>query len=366
MHDLRPYTCTAEDCSQSDKTYSNIKDYRRHEILAHEAPYAVTPIDDFAKRAGKRITCLFCGQQIIEGKGQHSRGRHVGQHMEEIAFTVVPKAYEDWEFYSQASSRKQVDQHTSPSTREEQGCEQLRCLPCPKDVLLSGSPADLRPYACIPCDRHFARPKDLSRHHQNFHFSCPKCSQHFPSPFQLNRHQLNHRVHRCDEINPYTGKLCNVEFSRPYDLTRHKYVVHSPRKKSVRCKHCMEEKVFSGNNGLARHMRVVHPEVDTPQIEMSGQSPLRYTHCPPSPAYSDASSSDRDLTNMPPPPSRLRSSQAFYANGRAPQDEELTPESYSSDSSSTASSGGALIAEFFKYDYAGCTAAPFQTQYLLK
>ena len=109
MNDLRPYACTAEDCSQPDETYSTVKDYLRHEILFHEVP---NPVDDFATRAGKSITCLFCGQQTTEGRGQHSRGRHVGQHMEEIAFTVVPKAYEDWEFYSEASSGKQTDKYT--------------------------------------------------------------------------------------------------------------------------------------------------------------------------------------------------------------------------------------------------------------
>lgn len=105
MSDLRPYACTAEDCSQPDETYSTVKRYLGHEILFHEVP---NPADDFAKREGKSITCLFCGQQTTEGKGQHSRGRHVGQHMEEIAFTVVPKAHEDWEFYSEASSRDQM------------------------------------------------------------------------------------------------------------------------------------------------------------------------------------------------------------------------------------------------------------------
>ena len=111
MNDLRPYACTAEYCSQPDETYSTLKDYLRHEILSHEGCFDVGPFDSFAKIAGKSITCLFCGQQTTEGRGQHSRGRHVGQHMEEIAFMVVPKAYEDWEFYSDASSGSQTGRH---------------------------------------------------------------------------------------------------------------------------------------------------------------------------------------------------------------------------------------------------------------
>lgn len=40
------------------------------------------------------------------GAAWDERSRHVGRHMEEIAFTVVTKPYEDWEFYSEASSTK--------------------------------------------------------------------------------------------------------------------------------------------------------------------------------------------------------------------------------------------------------------------
>ena len=51
------------------------------------------------------ITCVFCGEVLLED-GWEERVRHVGRHMEEIAFTVVTKSYEDWEFYSDASSSK--------------------------------------------------------------------------------------------------------------------------------------------------------------------------------------------------------------------------------------------------------------------
>lgn len=112
MSDLRPYTCTAEECSQPEKTYSTLRYYLRHEILSHEVQYSVDPIDDFVKRVKESITCLFCGQRTTHGTGKNSRGRHVGQHMEEIAFMVVPKAYEDWEFYSEASSGIQADSST--------------------------------------------------------------------------------------------------------------------------------------------------------------------------------------------------------------------------------------------------------------
>ncbi|KAL9599208.1 MAG: hypothetical protein Q9219_003989 [cf. Caloplaca sp. 3 TL-2023] len=70
--------------------------------------------------------------------------------------------------------------------------------------------------------------------------------------------------HRCDRINPSTGKPCNTVFSRSYDLTRHEDTIHNNRKQKVRCHLCTEEKTFSRNDALTRHMRVVHPDVDFP------------------------------------------------------------------------------------------------------
>ncbi|KAI9839687.1 MAG: hypothetical protein M1837_002068 [Sclerophora amabilis] len=68
--------------------------------------------------------------------------------------------------------------------------------------------------------------------------------------------------HKCDRINPSTGKPCNTIFSRPYDLTRHEDTIHNARKQKVRCQFCTEDKTFSRNDALTRHMRVVHPDVE--------------------------------------------------------------------------------------------------------
>ncbi|KAI1937269.1 hypothetical protein LOZ66_004187 [Ophidiomyces ophidiicola] len=70
--------------------------------------------------------------------------------------------------------------------------------------------------------------------------------------------------HKCERINPSTGKPCNSIFSRPYDLTRHEDTIHNARKQKVRCHLCSEEKTFSRNDALTRHMRVVHPDVSWP------------------------------------------------------------------------------------------------------
>jgi len=52
----------------------------------------------------------------------------------------------------------------------------------------------------------------------------------------------------------------NLVFSRPYDLARHEHTIHRNRKKRVQCPYCREEKTFSRNDALTRHMRVYHPE----------------------------------------------------------------------------------------------------------
>lgn len=127
----------------------------------------------------------------------------------------------------------------------------------------------------------------------------------------------------------------------------------------------------------------------SPQTRMNGHFHSPYPHGVPSPAYSDAS--PRDSTNMSPPTGKP-ASQVFSPSRRTPQSEELTPQSaeshHSTSSFSTAPSphphpmdidctrptlpplaglqSGPLMTGSFKCDHVGCTAAPFQTQYLLK
>lgn len=70
--------------------------------------------------------------------------------------------------------------------------------------------------------------------------------------------------HKCDRLNPTTGKPCNTVFSRPYDLTRHEDTIHNARKQKVRCDLCDEEKTFSRADALTRHYRVCHPDHEVP------------------------------------------------------------------------------------------------------
>ena len=51
--------------------------------------------------------CLFCGENNLYVEG--SRRRHIERHMEEVAFAVVSKPYEEWEFYSEFSATHSSD-----------------------------------------------------------------------------------------------------------------------------------------------------------------------------------------------------------------------------------------------------------------
>ncbi|GFG13897.1 zinc finger protein rsv2, partial [Aspergillus udagawae] len=138
----------------------------------------------------------------------------------------------------------------------------------------------------LPLKQETTRPDNTSTDGGTYTCTYHGCTQRFETPAKLQKHKREaHRQttpgghlvsrdhsarnsqagpHKCERINPSTGKPCNSVFSRPYDLTRHEDTIHNARKQKVRCHLCTEEKTFSRNDALTRHMRVVHPEVDWP------------------------------------------------------------------------------------------------------
>jgi hypothetical protein len=138
----------------------------------------------------------------------------------------------------------------------------------------------------VVSDRYLTKPASTTAESGTYSCTYHGCSQRFETPQKLQKHKREgHRSanlstamtsaailernsqagpHKCERINPTTGKPCNTVFSRPYDLTRHEDTIHNARKQKVRCALCVEEKTFSRNDALTRHMRVVHPEVDFP------------------------------------------------------------------------------------------------------
>jgi hypothetical protein len=125
----------------------------------------------------------------------------------------------------------------------------------------TGASADTGTYTCTyhGCTLRFDTPAKLQRHKREGHRSSASVGDEggMTSAARLNSQA---GPHKCERINPSTGKPCNTIFSRPYDLTRHEDTIHNARKQKVHCPLCTEEKTFSRNDALTRHLRVVHPE----------------------------------------------------------------------------------------------------------
>lgn len=128
----------------------------------------------------------------------------------------------------------------------------------------TSSSADSGTYSCTyhGCSQRFETPQKLQKHKREGHRNANMGSAMTSAAILERNSQAG--PHKCERINPTTGKPCNTIFSRPYDLTRHEDTIHNARKQKVRCALCVEEKTFSRNDALTRHMRVVHPEVDFP------------------------------------------------------------------------------------------------------
>ena len=153
------------------------------------------------------------------------------------------------------------------------------------DSTHSGSPqrpantnADGGTYTCTyhGCTLRFETPALLQKHKREGHRQAHGLNARKPDAAAgMTSSFLNSQAgpHKCDRINPSTGKPCNTIFSRPYDLTRHEDTIHNARKQKVRCNLCTDEKTFSRADALTRHYRVCHPDVEFPgkQRKRGGQ-----------------------------------------------------------------------------------------------
>jgi len=123
--------------------------------------------------------------------------------------------------------------------------------------------ADTGTYTCTyhGCTLRFDTPAKLQRHKREGHRnSAAAIASGDGNGMTSAARNSQAGPHKCERINPSTGKPCNTIFSRPYDLTRHEDTIHNARKQKVHCPLCTEEKTFSRNDALTRHLRVVHPE----------------------------------------------------------------------------------------------------------
>ena len=122
----------------------------------------------------------------------------------------------------------------------------------------TSSAADSGTYSCTyhGCSQRFETPQKLQKHKREGHRNA-SLSTAMTSAAILERNSQA-GPHKCERTNPTTGKPCNTVFSRPYDLTRHEDTIHNARKQKVRCALCVEEKTFSRNDALTRHMVRMH------------------------------------------------------------------------------------------------------------
>ncbi|KAK5988735.1 Transcriptional regulator RPN4 [Cladobotryum mycophilum] len=129
--------------------------------------------------------------------------------------------------------------------------------------------ADSGTYTCTyhGCTLRFETPGLLQKHKREGHRQTHNLGGARPHhDLGMTSSLINSQAgpHRCDRINPSTGKPCNTVFSRPYDLTRHEDTIHNARKQKVHCSLCTEDKTFSRADALTRHYRVCHPDVELP------------------------------------------------------------------------------------------------------
>lgn len=131
-----------------------------------------------------------------------------------------------------------------------------------------GAAADSGTYTCTyhGCTLRFETPALLQKHKREGHRQAQGLGAPRPHDTGMTSSLIGSQAgpHRCNRINPSTGKPCNTVFSRPYDLTRHEDTIHNARKQKVNCDLCTEEKTFSRADALTRHYRVCHPEVEVP------------------------------------------------------------------------------------------------------
>jgi len=143
LRDLRPYVCTSKSCIDPDQDFASRKSHLDHEALCKESqlfgrPYKV-PFHNGSQviyggnilygngrlsnsDAARSFACLFCGKEA--NTMEDCPSKHLWRHMEEIAFTVVSKPYEKWDFYSDSSANDQSQ--PASSTREPAMASKVR------------------------------------------------------------------------------------------------------------------------------------------------------------------------------------------------------------------------------------------------
>lgn len=149
--DLQPYVCSFENCKTAGKVYSTRRAWFKHELKRHrnsikyhcqlrtcKGEFGSGPafrkhlgkshglakweIVDLNMKDVKRTTkakhysyCTFCDMHLGD---EASIPRHVGRHLEELAFVILAKQYQEWEFYEESSTGTAISSHSSKHCRD--------------------------------------------------------------------------------------------------------------------------------------------------------------------------------------------------------------------------------------------------------
>ena len=96
LNDLEPYQCMESYCLGPNVTYGRLSHLHNHSSKVHPSAPIIT---------SSLWTCVFCTESL--SGTERDKFRHVARHMEEMAFSIVPRQYEHWDFYTDCGSREE-------------------------------------------------------------------------------------------------------------------------------------------------------------------------------------------------------------------------------------------------------------------
>lgn len=163
--------------------------------------------------------CVFCGLECAHVTTESLK--HLSKHMEDIAFSVVPRAYEDWAFYSDSDSNPDVSVAVQSLQRHNLDDQDVIILDYIARYIEGPDQTDSKWICKIEnCNKRFGRKENIKSHVQTHlndrQFKCEVCNKGFVRNHDLRRHKKIHTG-----TKPYPC-LCGNSFARHDALIRHK------------------------------------------------------------------------------------------------------------------------------------------------
>ena len=215
--------------------YASRAAFSRHEILEHSL---IIPNPDPSVNVDPQ--CLFCNEDI--GSNRTKRARHVGRHMEEIAFAIVTKPYEEWDFYS-------------GSTEEYHDRSGL--------LIAASWPSAPSWYPCIchDCGHKLYTVADRAKHFVSIHgLSIAAARAQFGGGYQCRCSNTPEEIH------------CNTIFSSSMDLGTHVFIFHTTRRRYF-CEQCNRCNPILRTCSMTRRMTPYNLAPEQRQCGLCGQFP---------------------------------------------------------------------------------------------